>query len=167
MNEIKEMYNKFSNYIENIKEWKWILISYLVCLLIYISISVQILYQPYIFAEDGKIFFQEALNNGISSIFNTYGGYISVIPRIIALIAVSLGKCFNSFYIVTAVMKFLSILFAIFCINYFNSNEFKWIIKSRSIRLFFSLISILILTFQSNMSYNVTYTHWWAGVFTL
>lgn len=167
MNEIKEIYNKFSNYIENIKEWKWILISYLVCLLIYISISVQILYQPYIFAEDGKIFFQEALNNGISSIFNTYGGYISVIPRIIALIAVSLGKCFNSFYIVTAVMKFLSILLAIFCINYFNSNEFKWIIKSRSIRLFFSLISILILTFQSNMSYNVTYTHWWAGVFTL
>lgn len=167
MNKIKEIYNKFSNYIENMEEWKWLLISYLVCLLIYISISVQILYQPYIFAEDGKIFFQEALNDGIKSVFNTYGGYISLVPRIISLIAVFLGKFCNSFYVVTAVMKFLSILFAVFCINYFNSKKFKWLIKSRSIRLFFSLISILILTFQNNMSYNATYTHWWGGVFTL
>lgn len=160
---IKKIFNKLNNYVEKMSKREWLFVSFLICLLVFVSLSIEIIWQPFIFAEDGTEFLKDALKDGFFSITNTYGGYISVIPRIFALVALQFGRLTNSAVIMANVMKWLSILFTIVCVNYFNSEEFKWLFKNRLLRLVVSLSIMFIISNQVFLLYNSTYTHWWGG----
>jgi len=164
MNKLKNYLLKLNTEVENIKEWKWNLFCLFICGLVLILISPEILWQPYIFAEDAGIYFTDAMNEGISSLGNTFGGYISVIPRIISLIALFFGKQYNSIVLVTSIMKWMSIIFVAICINYFNTKQFTWIIKNRIQRFIVVFFMLLAMCNQNFMLYSVTYTHWWGGL---
>ena len=43
--------------------------------------------QNSLWAEDGSLFFREAVSNGFSSLFSPYAGYLHLYPRIVALIS--------------------------------------------------------------------------------
>ena len=64
--------------IENLSESHWLLITFIICFICIISLSPEIIWQPFIHAEDGSIFLKETMVRGIDSIFNTYGGYFGV-----------------------------------------------------------------------------------------
>ena len=161
---MKKKMNKILNYIDDIKEWKWIIITFIICLIFYLSFSIDIIWRPYIFAEDGGIFLSDALNDRWKSLYNSYGGYISIVPRIITLISVFVGVKLNSLYIIVLMMKWLSIIFATICANYLNSDDFKDIFKNRALRLLICLMLIAVMANQNFVIYNVTYTHWWCGM---
>ena len=156
--------SQFNTYIENIKEWQWLLITFIICFVAIISISIPILWQPYIHAEDGTQFLKDALFEGKSSIFKTFGGYLGVLPRLSALIAIYLGRKFNSMVLVTYVMKFCSTIFTIIVINYFNSKEFKHLINSRILRLITSILLMFVMANHGTMIYTSITLHWWSGL---
>jgi hypothetical protein len=163
LKKVKDLVSNLNTKIENLKEWQWFLITFIICIIFIVTMSIEILWQPYIFAEDGSIFLKDAFSEGIKSLNNTYGGYISIVPRIIAIIAIFLGKRVNSIILVINIMKCLSILYIALCINYFNTKEFKWFIKNRLVRFFISLILIEVIANQDYTLYSATYTHWWSG----
>jgi hypothetical protein len=157
---LKELNEK----VENIKEWKWLGFTFVVCLIAILSISVSIIWQPFIHAEDGTIFLKDALEHGKNSLFYTYGGYLGILPRAFAILAIHLGRRYNSFIVVTMVMKWCSIIFSIICVNYINSKDFKVIIKNRVARLLISILAIMVMSNHTYMLYNATCIHWWGGL---
>ncbi|MBP6310968.1 MAG: hypothetical protein KA408_01760 [Flavobacteriales bacterium] len=48
-------------------------------------------YFPQFYAEDGKLFFADAFNDGWASLFNRANGYFHVYPRFLALLGLSVG----------------------------------------------------------------------------
>ena len=60
---------KITNYIENIKEWQWLLITFIISLIAMISISIRILWEPYIHAKMGGHFINYAMFVGKKSLF--------------------------------------------------------------------------------------------------
>ena len=164
---IREKFLKINEKIENIKEWQWLLITFCICLLAIILISPQIIWQPFIHAEDGPIFLRGALENGVSSLFKTFGGYLGVLPRGFAIIAIAVGRKFNSYIAVTFVMKTLSTLFSVLAVNYFNSNEFKKFIGNRGLRLLISLLLMFVMANHENMLYTSIMAHWWGDLLIL
>ena len=89
---IRKKISKTNEKIENIKEWQWLLITFFVCLVAIIFISPQIIWQPFIHAEDGPVFLRGALEMGASSLFKTFGGYFGVLPRGFAIISCPLER---------------------------------------------------------------------------
>src|SRR4051812_38376463 len=57
-----------------------------VILLVYCIRSAPFLLNAQFWAEDGVVYFQDAWNNGLSTVFKPYAGYYCSISRIIALI---------------------------------------------------------------------------------
>lgn len=164
---IKEKISKINNKIENIKEWQWLLITFFVCLVFIISLSPEIIWQPFIHAEDGPIFLKEALEQGVKSIFNLFGGYFGVTTRIFSLIAIAVGRKFNSFIAVTYVMKITATIYTVIAVNYFNSKYFKGIIKSRVYRLAISVLLMMVVANHGHMLYTSIMEHWWGDLLIL
>ena len=146
------------------KEGQWLTITFFICLIIFLSISIDIIWQPFIHAEDGIIFLNDAMEKGIHSLFITYGGYFVVLSRMIAIIAICFGKIFNSFILVTSIMKWCTIIYTIICVNYINSKDFEQIIKNRILRLVVSILAMLVMANHIYMIYNATGIHWWGGL---
>ena len=151
--------------LKKISNNKWMAITFFCCLILCLLLDYQAIFKPYIYAEDGSIFINQAYKYGVSSLFITYGGYLVFISRIIALLGLLFGKIFNSFLTTVFVMKWLSIAFAVFVANYFNSDDFDWLISDRKIRLLISLILIAFLMNFDHMYFCSLSLHWWCGLF--
>ena len=160
---LKNKIAKIINYIENIKEWQWLLITFLISLIAIISVSIRILWEPYVHAEMGGHFINDAMLVGKKSLFMIRAGYLEVLPRLFAIIAVYFGKKYNSIILVAYIVKWCAIIFPVIVANYFNSKEFKPFIKSRIIRLLTTIIIIYSMGRYTVMLYTGVTTHWWGG----
>ena len=160
---MKDKIAKIINYIENIKEWQWLLITFIISLIAMISISIRILWEPYIHAEMGGRFIDDAIHFGKKALFGGRSGYLEFLPRLFAIIAVYFGKKYNSMILVAYIVKWCAIIFPVIVANYFNSKEFKPFIKSRIIRLLTTIIIIYSMGRYTVMLYTGVTTHWWGG----
>lgn len=59
------------------------------CALFYFLRRPSISLEPVLYAEDGSIFLQTAIDSGLHSIFKTYAGYSHLLQRLVALFAVN------------------------------------------------------------------------------
>lgn len=76
---------------------KLFFISYLVALIVVLFKLGSTNITDTLWAEDGVIFINEARTHGINSILKTYAGYLHVIPRIVAYIAVNINSSFTPY----------------------------------------------------------------------
>ena len=139
-------------------------LMFVICLVTMTFLNINIIKRPYLFAEDGKIFLNQYMEFGFSSLFKTYGGYFNLMSRLFAVISVSLAKIFNSVYVLANSQKTLSMLFSAFVCCYFVSDTFEEIIKSRKIRMLIAFIGLILISNFSWLLYNGVSIHWWCGV---
>ena len=59
-------------------------------LVIYVSFSTEVLWRPFIFAED-TIFLNNALTDGIKSLIYRHAGYLEVVSRLVANVSIMTG----------------------------------------------------------------------------
>ena len=59
------------------------------CALFYFLRRPSISLEPLLYAEDGSIFLQTAIDSGVASLFKTYAGYSHLLQRLVALFAVN------------------------------------------------------------------------------
>lgn len=146
------------------KDTNWNIFCFVICIIVVILTNKSIIYSSFLEAEDGPIFIDQAIKYGFQTFLFPYGGYFCTLSRIFAIIAVFFGKNFNSAILMTNVMKYLSIFFAAFVASYFSRNEFSTVIKSKYIRLLFSIVVILVMSDFAWMLYNSVSIHWWCGL---
>lgn len=126
-----------------------------------------ILKTTYIFAEDSKIFINQAERFGIGSFLHPFAGYLTTMSRLFAYIAILVGKTFNNFLLVGEMLEILSMVFIGIIGGYFSSNEFKHIIKSPWLRLtVFAIVVIMMADFSVTM-YGGVGIHWWCCILVI
>ena len=86
--------------LENMKPFH----MWLLFVLLYVSFSTEVLWRPFIFAED-TIFLNNALTDGFKSLLYRHAEYWEMISRLTANIAIFLGRGANSYLVTTFVMK--------------------------------------------------------------
>lgn len=141
---------------------KWFL--FILFLLIYISFSFEVIIKPFIFAED-TIFLNDALDNGLKSIFFRHAGYLEVISRLTGISSIMIGKLTNSYWIVTAGMRSISIFLGAYYLSYFFLEDFSWVIKKRFFRFCVSVCLLIWMGNFYNLYYNITCIHWYEVVY--
>jgi hypothetical protein len=119
-----------------------------------------------VWAEDGSVFLRDALNESfVSTLAQPYGGYVHVLPRLIAGLAATapLEQAAIVFSVAWAVVISLSALFV-----YFASAE---ILRSKWTRLSLSMLVAFLpaagselLGNATNLHFYLTYTCFWALV---
>lgn len=137
--------------------------AWLLFIFLYVSFSTEVLWRPFIFCED-TIFLNNALTDGIKSVFYRHAGYLEIISRLTANIAIFLGKGANSYLVTAFVMKAVAISLYCYYILYFGIADFSWLVKEKWQRY---LISFIVLAWFGNFFdsyYNITNMHW-AGEF--
>ncbi|HWT06166.1 MAG TPA: hypothetical protein VN224_10450 [Xanthomonadales bacterium] len=63
---------------------------WLACVVVLFARRPDLLSNPQFYAEDGKLFFHDAVLNGLGSLVAPYAGYHQLIPRVVALLALPL-----------------------------------------------------------------------------
>lgn len=146
----------------NVKDNKRNKIVFFICFIaICISFDINIIKVPFVFAED-SIFINDAITDGFNSITYRHAAYLEIIPRLIANIAVFIGKTFQSYYIVTKVMQILTIILDSYFLLVFYFEDFSWICKSKKIRFSFCVVFLLWMSNFFNTMYTSVYIHWFA-----
>lgn len=144
----------------------WGLLLYFLIVVVIFSRRPEMLVTPYLFAEDGSVFLNRALNNGLSSLLIPYNGYFHFIPQFVSLIAVGLADLGLGFLAGVHFMVWFSVLFAAGMIGYFCSDNFSWVVPHKWIR-FLICCGIILMSMQE--TYSVWFTNisaqWWAGFF--
>lgn len=147
--------------IENMKPfYMWLLF-----VILYVSFSTEVLWRPFIFAED-TLFLNHALNDGFKSLFYRHAEYWEMISRLSGNLAVFLGRGANSYLVTAFVMKAIAIAIFSYYILYFAIADFSWLVKERWKRFLISFIVLIWFGNFFNSFYNVTNIHW-AGEFFL
>jgi hypothetical protein len=74
--------------------WFLVFIAFLALL---VSRRPDVLLYPQLYAEDGKVFYAGAFNNGWMSLFEPFAGYFHAAPRIVALLATAFPLAWGPF----------------------------------------------------------------------
>lgn len=113
---------------------------------------------PQLWAEDGTVFLQQYIDNGISSIFMPYAGYLHLIPRLtiatFGLLHINLlyiPLCYNA---VTFLIVFLVAVYLWKCAVFLGLNN----------RVLFAC-SFLLLPLGAEMFMNITNIIWFTALF--
>lgn len=141
--------------IENMKPFH----MWLLFVLLYVSFSTEVLWRPFIFAED-TLFLNNALTDGVKSLFYRHAEYWEMISRLTANIAIFLGRGANSYLVTTFVMKAVAIAIFSYYILYFAIADFSWLVKERWQRFLISFIVLVWFGNFFNSYYNITNIHW-------
>ena len=130
----------------------------------YIIFDIRIIKEPFIWSED-TIFLNEALTDGIRSLFYRHNAYLELISRVSGILAITAGRIFNDYQIVTFIMKTIAIFLACYYISYFWISDFEWVMKDRRCRFAVSLLMLVWICNYLNMMYNVTSIHWFGEIY--
>ena len=109
--------------IENMKPvYLWLLF-----VILYVSFSTEVLWRPFIFAED-TVFLNNALTDGFRSLFYRHAEYWEIISRLSANLAIFLGSAANSYLVTACVMKTAaSSMFSDYS-GYCAAADFSWLV---------------------------------------
>ncbi len=114
--------------------------------------------QPW--AEDGKIFLQQALADPYGSIFTPYAGYMHIVPRLVTLAAIQFGLPNASL-----VMNVAALLISAFCISYLFTSDFRFLIRNDLLRSFTAILIACMPIPQVWM--NITNIQWFLLIYTM
>lgn len=141
--------------IENTKSiYVWLLF-----LIIYISFSTEVLFRPFVFAED-TLFLNDALVYGYKSLLFRHAGYLEIFSRIIGNISIVAGGVFNNYLVSTFCMKIVAIFVVTYYVIYFGIEDFAWLVKEKFLRYIICFIILVCFGNFFNCFYNITYIHW-------
>lgn len=112
----------------------------------------------HIFAEDGQIWITQTLQTGWSGIFDTYAGYLHVVPRLIANTCVTLGPesyiaCTN----VSSVLVKIALMAVVFPVVLAYASSWRW-------ALFAASLFLLLPVSQLEVLGNITNLRWFLVV---
>jgi hypothetical protein len=107
-----------------------------------------------IFAEDGQVFLSESLRNGIGGLFDTYAGYLHIVPRLISNGCVQVGpEAYVSCTTVSAdLVRILGVVVAFPVLTRFTGS-WKWGLLAAS-------SFVLIPVGQQEVLGNITNLRW-------
>jgi hypothetical protein len=114
--------------------------------------------QPW--AEDGKIFLQQALTDPYGSILTPYAGYLHIVPRLVTLAAVQFGLP-NA----PLIMNLVALLISAYCISYLFDTDFRFLIRNDLLRLFTAILIACMPIPQVWM--NITNIQWFLLIYTM
>lgn len=154
-----------SIFSKNSKVYK--LFTFILLFLILSFLNIDVIKQPYLMMEDGFVFINGFMREGIKSLFFSYGGYICIGSRIIALSSIVLGKLFNSALVEVFANKIISMIVVVYILNMINDKRFSFLCKNRIIRLFFSIVLLLLSTNFLSIMYTNLSMNWWSGIYII
>ena len=102
------------------------------------------LFTPYLWAEDGSVLMQGAMNFGIKTLFIPGNGAYWVIQKLIGLLCYCLLLPFNNIQTLPYLMQIVSKLLATLSILYFISERFNWILPNKWHR-FYICVAVALL----------------------
>ena len=144
---------------------KWPHITYFCLLLIFVLLNIKVIYEPYLMMEDGFVFINGIIRDGIKSFAFTYGGYICIASRLISLISFAFGKIFNSVIIEININTIISMLIVVYIINLINTKNFDFISYNKTVRFIYSIVLLLLSTNFLSIMYTNLSMNWWSGVY--
>ncbi|MCC6933174.1 MAG: hypothetical protein IT292_07970 [Deltaproteobacteria bacterium] len=110
-------------------------------------------------AEDGTVFFQQAIEKGWQSLFSSYGGYYHLLPRLIAF-----GASYLPFTLAVYLIPFLAFIFAGYVFSLLLHKDYNQIAPDFFTR--FCLCILLTLTpGLGEIACNITGLHWICWVY--
>jgi len=129
----------------------------LLCIVM-ISRRMDAVLNPQPWAEDGTVFIHDAFCHSINSIFLSYAGYYTPLPRIVTLISTIISPIYN-----ILIMNLFAILVSALIFNFFLHPLFRSVIKNDLLRL---LCVILILSSPNEEVFmNITNLQWFTPLF--
>lgn len=161
---MKEKINNICSKTRKFFSEKETLSLFLLFMLFYVILDIRIIKEPFIWSED-TIFLNEALTDGIRSLFYRHNAYLELISRTSGILAIMAGRIFNDYQIVTFIMKTIAILLACYYVSYFWISDFDWVMRDRRYRFVVSLLMLLWICNYLNMMYNVTSIHWFGEIY--
>lgn len=134
------------------------LIGFFIALILLISRGYRLLDRPDFYIEDGREFFQNAHNLGLSSLWRVYAGYLHLFPRLAALYA----DCFplkNAPSLLMAVAINLQAATAAFLLSKRLSNQ----IPSYFVR---AMAALLVIGYANSdeLYGNVAHSQWYLAI---
>lgn len=151
--------------IEELSGWKWILFCILFFIVLQLLLHPAILNTTILYAEDGTVFINDYLKNGLTSFIKPFGGYLVFISRLAAFLGVTVGQITNSFSAIGETIEVFAMLFVAVVCAYFASESFSWISKKKHIRILNGSALLLLVSCFHMMLYNSVDLHWWCGIF--
>ena len=156
---LQEIWLKYRNLIK-------IFIQYFIVVFILVMRQWNIVRKPYLWAEDGNIFINRAINDGFSAFITPYAGYFHFIPQFLTSIFYTFCKIINNVIFLPHMMWGSSVLIAASVVFYFTSERFSWVLKKRRDRLIVCcLIVLLSINEISDLHGTLTNIQWWFGFF--
>ena len=127
-------------------------------LILSVSRHPDVVLNPQFWAEDGKCWYAQAYNQGFSSLFYSYGGYLVMFYHLVALVSLLLPfRLAPLFFSLTALVIQLTPLLLI------NSNRLRKVIPYRSLAIVISFLYLSIPN-ASEVFGNLTNVQWHLGV---
>ncbi len=133
-----------------IKQYQWFLFAFSILLFK----GIFKIYYADLWAEDGRIFYQQAITLGIKSFFKPYAGYCHTLPRILIYLFSFFHAVFLPFLIIISTYSIYS-----FVLIQFTKLHYTWIIKNSNLKPFI----IILLCFApgvDNVVGNLANLHW-------
>lgn len=118
---------------------------------------------PVMWAEDGAIHIQRAIEYGWQSLFQTYAGYYIVAQQIIVCFWYTVFKTVNNITFLWWCVGYTCLAINSLCISYFISDRFEWLVEDRRFRFSAcAVVSIMPWASGNNeMLMHVTNINWW------
>ena len=151
---------KIKNYIDNydIKMYHHFFI-FLIAFILIVSRRPDVILYPQFWAEDGRIWFEQAYNIGVlKALFIPHTGYFQTFSRLVASFAL-----FFPLKFAPLVFNLVAIFFKILLINLLFSKRFSKIIPELSTKIFLAILYIA-LPNTSEVFANVTNMHWYLAI---
>lgn len=167
MKKKKQKSNNILNIINNSNNFKWKSFCLIILFIIVCLLNIETIKHPYIMMEDGFVFINGFIKDGLISFTFTYGGYLCIASRIIAGISVLFGSIFNSLIVEVQINKLISIFVVCFILNLFNDDRFSFISSNRLIRFAFSIVALLLSSNFLSVMYTNLSMNWWSGIYLI
>ena len=102
-------------------------------------------FASYLWAEDGQVLIQEAIDYGIPSLFHERMGSIWFLPRLVGLICYWIVRPFGSLAALPVLQGIVTRILAVSGVFYFASEKFSWLVKEKRDRVLICAAVILLL----------------------
>lgn len=133
--------------IRNGSKWEYIM-YFLTLYVLLVFRTPKDFFQPYLWAEDGSVLIQQAIQNGLSSVFMVGNGTYWVMQKIVALICYWSVCPFRSIVLLPYIMQIVSKIIITLSVMYFISDRFEWLMPEKKYR-FFICIGVVLLMSQN------------------
>ncbi len=142
----------------------WELSCFVYFCLVQLLLCPTVFREIFFYAEDGTIFFNGFIENGISSLVTMYGGYLTLLSRLIGGGAYTAMMLTNSMVVAGAVKEILSMMFVAAVMTYLASDCFEKFINGRKWRLIAGILLIILINNFVGLLFNSVGIHWWCGI---